>query len=131
MIAESYGKSRLSCAKNCQTIFLSGHFALPLTMRRVPIPFTFQDVMTYYFENAHIVLFWGLFCFVLFCLEDLSFPVSIHCCFLSDFIPFVQKPTHTTSHTALPVCQYRGAPATHCVIQASVFSLYLKTKFSL
>ena len=66
MIAESYGKSRLSCAKNCQTIFLSGHFALPLTMRRVPIPFTFQDVMTYYFENAHIVLFWGLFCFVLF-----------------------------------------------------------------
>ena len=125
MIAESYGKSRLSCAKNCQTIFLSGHFDLPLTMRRVPIPFTFKDVMTYYFENAHIVLF----CFVF--LEDISFPVSIHCCFLSDFIPFVQKPTHTTSHTALPVCQYRGAPATHCVIQASVFSLYPKTKFSL
>lgn len=128
MIAELYGKSRFSCAKNCQSIFLSGHFAFPLTMRRVPVPFTFQDVMTYYFKNAHIVLFWGLFVYFFF--EDLSFPVSIHCCFLSDFIPFVQKPTYTTSHTALPVCQYRGAPATH-VIQASVFSLYPKTKFSL
>ena len=61
MIAELYGKSRFSCAKNCQSIFLSGHFAFPLTMRRVPVPFTFQDVITYYFKNAHIVLFWGLF----------------------------------------------------------------------
>lgn len=52
MIAESYGKSWFSCVKNCQTISLSGHFAFPLTMKTVPVPFTFQDIMTYYLKKC-------------------------------------------------------------------------------
>lgn len=108
MIAELYGKSWFSCVKNCQTISLSGHFAFPLTMKTVPVPFTFQDIMTYYLKNAHIVLFWFFFFFFF---EDLYFPVSIHCYFLSDLISFDQKP-NPTLHIVLPVCQCRGASAT-------------------
>ena len=69
----------------------------------VPLP-------SYYLKNAHIVLFGVVFLFFFFLKTYLFQSAFVATFFLISY--HLVRSLYTTSHTALPVYQCRGAPAT-------------------